>query len=64
MGTRSTYLWPSAEQIGELQALNLEGPVNMLNLRRIKSEGGRQMYRNYGAAAAPFLKKSDGDVKF
>ena len=64
MNNSSTYLWPSAEQLDELTALNLEGPVSMLNLLRFKSEGGRETYRRYGAAATPFLKKNGGNVKF
>jgi hypothetical protein len=55
MSTRSTYLWPSAEQIGELQAPNLDGLVSMLNLLRFKSKGGRRMYRSEAFSLVCFL---------
>lgn len=39
-----------------------EGPVTMLNLLRLKPDGGRERYEEYGAAVAPLLEKVGGRI--
>jgi uncharacterized protein (DUF1330 family) len=39
-------------------------PVVMLNLLRFLPDGGRERYKEYGAAVAPLLEKVGGQVRF
>ena len=41
-----------------------DAPVTMLNLLRFKPDGGRERYREYGAAVAPLLEKASARVVF
>jgi uncharacterized protein (DUF1330 family) len=40
------------------------GPVVMLNLLRFVDGGGRERYREYTRAAAPFLAKAGGELLY
>jgi uncharacterized protein (DUF1330 family) len=63
-------IFPTHGQLEELQALPRDQPVVMLNLLRLKEradgidEGlsGREAYRRYADATAPFLEKVGGRV--
>ncbi len=59
-----TYINPSPEQIEALAQLELDGPIFMLNLLRFKPDGGEQQYREYGAAAMPFLQKAGASIRY
>jgi uncharacterized protein (DUF1330 family) len=59
-----TYIHPSPEQIAALQSMKLDGPLVMLNLLRFAPDGGEEEYARYGAAAAPFLRRSDANVRY
>lgn len=59
-----TYIHPSAEQVRAIQALDVDGPLVMLNLLRFNADGGAEEYARYGAAAAPFLAKAQAKVRF
>lgn len=59
-----TYINPSPEQMQQLLATEIEGPLVMVNLLRFAPEGGAEAYRAYGAAATPFLQKSGATVRF
>ena len=59
-----THLHPSSEQITALQAMDLDGPLVMINLLRFSPDGGAAAYAEYGAAAAPFLKDARAKVRF
>ncbi len=59
-----TYIHPSADQIAALRELNLQGTIFMLNLLRFAPDGGRDTYRRYGEAAAPFIAASGAQVTY
>ena len=59
-----THLHPSAEQAKAIQAMDIDGPLVMINLLRFDPDGGREEYARYGAAAAPFLMKSGAKIRF
>ena len=59
-----TYLHPSAEQIAAIQAMDLDGPVMMLNLLRFAPDGGAEQYARYGAAASTFLVKAGARIRY
>jgi uncharacterized protein (DUF1330 family) len=41
-----------------------DGPVVMLNLLALKTDGGRARYEEYGAAVAPLLERVGGRVVY
>jgi uncharacterized protein (DUF1330 family) len=59
-----TYLHPSTEQIAAIQALDIDGPLVMLNLLRFRPDGGTEEYARYGAAAAPFLAAAGASIRY
>lgn len=65
---KSAYLNPSQEQMVALAKLETEGPLLMVNLLAFKEhdetsgKSGRELYKEYMAAAKPFLKKAGGVV--
>ena len=59
-----TFINPSPDQIGALAALDLDGPLVMLNLLRFAPDGGREQYTRYGSAAAPFLQASGATIRY
>lgn len=59
-----TFINPSAENLATLQALDLDGPVVMLNLLRFAPDGGEAEYRRYGEAAMPFLRQSGASIRY
>lgn len=58
-----THLSPTPEQLAAVAALEVDGPVLMLNLLRFKADGGREQYAVYAAAAMPFLGKVGASVR-
>ena len=50
-----SFINPSADNIAALQAMQLDGPVVMVNLLRFRPDGGAEEYERYAAAALPFL---------
>jgi len=59
-----SYISPSPENIAALRAMELDGPVVMLNLLRFLPDGGEQEYRRYGQAAMPFLEKAGATIRY
>lgn len=68
------HLHPSTDQIAELIALDVDGPINMLNMLRFNDvaqyadesgEGpcsGPDAYARYSKAVGPLLENAGGDV--
>lgn len=59
-----TYINPKREQIEQLLATDIDGPLVMVNLLRFAPDGGEEAYRSYGAAATPFLEKYGATIRF
>lgn len=59
-----TYIHPSPEQIEALRAMDLQGPVVMVNLLRFAPDGGAEAYQRYGEAASPFIAASGATVRY
>lgn len=59
-----TYIHPSSEQIAAIAAMELEGPLVMLNMLKFKPDGGAEEYARYGVAATPFLEKSGATIRY
>jgi uncharacterized protein (DUF1330 family) len=59
-----THINPSPENIAALRAMDLDGPVIMLNLLRFSADGGEAQYRRYGAAAMPFLVEAGASIRY
>jgi uncharacterized protein (DUF1330 family) len=55
------FIEPTPEQIARLDQ-DGEGPVCMLNLLRLRSDGGREAYAEYGAGVLPLLAGVGGEV--
>lgn len=48
------------EQFKAFMKMEIEGPIQMLNMLRYKPDGGREKYQEYSAHATPHLEKSGG----
>lgn len=59
-----TYINPSPDQLAALLEIEIDGPLVMVNLLRFAPDGGEEAYRQYGAAATPFLEKSGASIRF
>lgn len=59
-----SHISPSPEQFAALGAMDLEGPLVMLNLLRFAPDGGADRYARYGAAAWPFLQAAGATVRY
>lgn len=55
---------PNPAAFGALMSRANEGPVTMLNLLALRSDGGREGYAAYAKAVAPLLSKAGGEVVF
>jgi uncharacterized protein (DUF1330 family) len=55
---------PTPETFGAFMKEDAGEPVYMLNLLRYKPDGGRDRYREYGAAAAPFFAAVGGEMVY
>lgn len=55
---------PNLDELQKLAARGAEGPVCMLNLIRLKPEGGAESYSRYAAAVAPLLAKVGGELVY
>jgi len=52
------------EQTDVLKNMNLDGPVQMLNMLRYKPETGRDSFAKYAANTGPLLKAVGGKVVY
>ncbi len=59
-----TYINPSQDQLAALRALDVEGPVVMVNLLRFAPDGGAGEYASYGRQAMPFLQAAGATVRY
>jgi len=59
-----TYINPSPDQMKAIAALDLDGPIVMLNLLRFAPDGGAEEYARYSAAAMPFLREAGAVVPY
>lgn len=59
-----TFINPSAEQIAAIQAMDVEGPLVMLNMLRFDPDRGAEEYARYVQAATPFLLKVGAKMRF
>lgn len=59
-----SFINPSAENIAALQAMQLDGPVVMVNLLRFRPDGGAEEYERYAAAALPFLERAGAKLRY
>ncbi len=55
---------PNKEGFADIAARAEEGPVTMLNLLAFRPDGGRERYREYGAAVQPLLERIGARVVF
>ena len=55
---------PGSEDMRSFMEQDDGGPVVMLNLLRYAGEEGRDSYRRYAAAAAPFFERTGGAVLY
>jgi uncharacterized protein (DUF1330 family) len=60
----TAHLSPTPEQMAAILALDVEGPVVMVNLLRFKPQGGAETYARYGEQAAPFLQRFGAKIRF
>lgn len=58
------HLDTTGEQLRAFAEKTIDGPVVMLNLLRFDPDGGAQRYATYMEAAAPFLEKVGGSLRF
>lgn len=59
-----TYIKSTDEQTQNFLALQLDGPIRMLNLIKFKPDGGLEMYAKYGENTAPVLERVGGKMIF
>lgn len=52
------------EQMKAFFALDIEGPIHMLNLLRYKKDGGRESYAKYSANTGPLIEQRGGKVVY
>ncbi len=53
----SDYIESTKSQLEKIKALDITGPIAMVNLLRFKPDGGKEKYDEYIKAALPFLDK-------
>ena len=58
------FIMPAQDQFKQLMSLPDDGPVIMVNLLKLKPDGGAEKYRKYMHASAPFAKGVGGRVVF
>jgi uncharacterized protein (DUF1330 family) len=56
-----SYIEPTGEQMKEFAAMDVDGPLVMLNLLKFKPDGGQESYDEYGRGFSEVMK--DVDVK-
>ncbi len=56
------YIEGTPEQMQDFLAMDIEGPIQMLNLLRFKPEGGRESYAEYSKQTVPLVEKRGGKV--
>ncbi|MEE8312006.1 MAG: DUF1330 domain-containing protein [Candidatus Binatia bacterium] len=54
----------NAEAFATFAAKGEQGPVVMLNLLKLKADGGFESYMKYGEAVAPLLEKVGGKINY
>lgn len=66
-----TYIDPTREQFGAMMKLPDEGPIQMLNLIRLRVQAdyedgrtatGEEAYRNYGSESGPVFRRVGGRI--
>ncbi len=55
-----THVEGTREQMKALIAMDIEGPIHMLNQLRFKPNGGRESYAKYAEHTTPLLEQSGG----
>jgi len=60
----TAHLSPTAEQRNAIIALDVDGPLVMINLLRFKPDGGAETYARYGQLAAPFLARVGAKIRY
>jgi len=55
---------PTEEQMNAFLAMDIEGPIHMLNLLKFKPDGGRKSYAKYGENTLPLIQKHGGKVVY
>lgn len=58
------FIAPTQDQIQRFFAMDIEGPIHMLNLLKFKPDGGLETYMKYGEATAPCLEKVGGKMVY
>jgi uncharacterized protein (DUF1330 family) len=58
------FIEPEAGQIQAFMSMGVEGPIQMLNLLKFKSDGGRERYMEYSAQALPLVTQRGGRVVY
>jgi len=52
------------EQMNAFLAMDIEGPIHMLNLLKFKPNGGRKSYAKYSDNTFPLIQKCGGKVVY
>lgn len=55
---------PSPKQMRAFLAMDIEGPIHMLNLLKFKPDGGRTAYAKYSDNTTPLLTERGGKVVY
>lgn len=55
---------PTGKQLQAFLAMDIEGPIHMLNLLKFKPDGGRETYAKYGENTMPLLFERGGKLVY
>ena len=58
------FVEPEQDQMQTFLKSDIEGPIHMLNLIRLKKDGGLESYAKYGEATGPCLAKVGGKIVY
>ncbi|SHJ42665.1 Uncharacterized conserved protein, DUF1330 family [Desulfatibacillum alkenivorans DSM 16219] len=56
------FIEPTGQQLKELSQMKHEGPIVMVNLLKLKKEGGQESYAKYSDATLKLVQKIGGRV--